>query len=277
MYECSPHAGQYRRYTDAQVAAFEAFKANASNPGDPYGTVPLSDPRYAGTFVHAGVAYPKSVFYGNGVYGPNKWQMYKMPIKASYCDAFHTACQHDYFCGSGDFWACKADYKAEELKRAAAAEAKALTAALAAFPAGIVAAVLNISDVTSQTAAALAQDLLAKENALAAQRAASSQRLAAANQAKDAAMSKAKQDKDAAMKKAKKEKEKDVAKAKGQLPTWAVALIIVLAVVFALICSVTCVIVQREKSGNPVFTAMDPTIKTDTKTTPPSATALSST
>jgi folate receptor len=40
----------------------------------------------------------------------NLWQMSKMPIKKSYCDAWYTACYNDYFCGSGDFWECDAHY-----------------------------------------------------------------------------------------------------------------------------------------------------------------------
>jgi len=36
----------------------------------------------------------------------NKWQMYKMPIKASYCNAWYDACFDDYFCGNGDFFSC---------------------------------------------------------------------------------------------------------------------------------------------------------------------------
>lgn len=113
MYECDPHSGEYRRYTDAEADAYEAFKAIDGNPGD-YAGLPADDPLYQGTFEHNGVTYNKILFRGNGVYGPNKWQMYQMPIKASYCDAFLTACANDYFCGDGDFWACSADWKVRE-------------------------------------------------------------------------------------------------------------------------------------------------------------------
>jgi hypothetical protein len=109
MYECDPHSGSYRRYTDGEADAFEAWVA-AGNPGD-YSFPPETDPIWQGTFEHNGNTYQKSVFRGNGVYGPNKWQMFEMPIKASYCDAFYTACKNDYFCGDGDFWACSADYR----------------------------------------------------------------------------------------------------------------------------------------------------------------------
>ena len=34
--------------------------------------------------------------------GHNPWEIYKMPIKASYCDAWFRACKHDMFCGKGE-------------------------------------------------------------------------------------------------------------------------------------------------------------------------------
>merc|ERR1711862_197773 len=60
----------------------------------------------------------------------NEWQMHGMPIKASYCDAWFTACRKDKFCASagGSFFSCAAVYKKidqvaelqEKLKRAEA-------------------------------------------------------------------------------------------------------------------------------------------------------------
>jgi len=43
----------------------------------------------------------------------NEWQMFKMPIKASYCDAWFTACRKDKFCasGGGSYFSCAAEYK----------------------------------------------------------------------------------------------------------------------------------------------------------------------
>lgn len=43
----------------------------------------------------------------------NEWQMSNMPIKASYCDAWFTACRNDKFCASdgGSFFSCAAEYK----------------------------------------------------------------------------------------------------------------------------------------------------------------------
>jgi len=40
----------------------------------------------------------------------NEWQLYKLPIRKSFCDSWYTACVNDYFCGEGDFFECEADY-----------------------------------------------------------------------------------------------------------------------------------------------------------------------
>eukprot|EP00043_Microstomoeca_roanoka_P029658 m.22659 g.22659 ORF g.22659 m.22659 type:complete len:283 (-) comp9352_c0_seq1:381-1229(-) len=46
----------------------------------------------------------------------NDWEVYKMPIKASYCDAWFTACRNDMFCSSdnGSFFSCAHEYKATD-------------------------------------------------------------------------------------------------------------------------------------------------------------------
>jgi folate receptor len=40
----------------------------------------------------------------------NEWQMFQMPIRKSYCDAWYDACRNDYFCGKGSFFECEAFY-----------------------------------------------------------------------------------------------------------------------------------------------------------------------
>jgi len=40
----------------------------------------------------------------------NQWQMYKMPIKKSFCNSWYDACANDYFCGGGSFFGCDAFY-----------------------------------------------------------------------------------------------------------------------------------------------------------------------
>lgn len=62
----------------------------------------------------------------------NEWQMSNMPIKASYCDAWFTACRKDKFCdsGGGSYFSCAAEYRevdglAELQARLTVAEAQA--------------------------------------------------------------------------------------------------------------------------------------------------------
>jgi len=43
--------------------------------------------------------------------GFNKWQMSKMPIKKSFCNAWYDACRADYFCDKGDYFSCQEYYK----------------------------------------------------------------------------------------------------------------------------------------------------------------------
>lgn len=58
----------------------------------------------------------------------NEWQLYKMPIKKSYCNAWYDACKNDYFCGKGSYFECEAFYwenqkEKEETEAALAAAA----------------------------------------------------------------------------------------------------------------------------------------------------------
>mmetsp|Transcript_24952 Transcript_24952/g.55363 ORF Transcript_24952/g.55363 Transcript_24952/m.55363 type:complete len:276 (+) Transcript_24952:560-1387(+) len=74
LYECDPTAGLYRRYSQAMVAADVA--ANGS------------------------------------MTWTNEWELYKMPIRASFCNAWYSACYDDLFCsvGGGDFFSCAMVY-----------------------------------------------------------------------------------------------------------------------------------------------------------------------
>lgn len=89
LYECDVTAGLYRKCSDAQVAA-------AGDDED--------DPCYH-----------------------NEWEMYKMPIKASYCDAWWQACRNDRFCGGagGNFFECESLYWEDLAEEEAAKKAKA--------------------------------------------------------------------------------------------------------------------------------------------------------
>jgi len=70
FYECEPAAGLYRKHLD-----------------------PQSHPEWA---KHEHVFDEES----------NAWQMYKMPIKKSFSDAWYEACKDDYFCVEGGFFKC---------------------------------------------------------------------------------------------------------------------------------------------------------------------------
>lgn len=90
LYECDVTAGLYRLCSDEQVQAAADNKEDECHQ--------------------------------------NTWQLYKMPIKASYCDAWYTACRHDRFCGGGDgkFSSCENLYQTNLEKQEAAAKVKAL-------------------------------------------------------------------------------------------------------------------------------------------------------
>jgi len=76
--------------------------------------------------VHLFQKYPSGALLhdrdGHEVHDPadeehNKWEIHRMPIKASYCNAFYEACKNDFFCGPGDFFQCaKVDPNAESNK-----------------------------------------------------------------------------------------------------------------------------------------------------------------
>merc|ERR1711971_854883 len=85
FYECDPNAGLFRKWNATEY-----------------------DPRcdaYA-------EAYDKAFATAQGC-DHNAWQMHKMPIKASYCDAWLTACAKDKFCAAndGDYFTCAKHYE----------------------------------------------------------------------------------------------------------------------------------------------------------------------
>jgi folate receptor len=106
FYECEPNAGNYRKYTDEQHAA-----CSADGVADG-ATVTLAS---GGNYTCVPGAW--------GGNDENKWQLYKMPIKASYADSWFRACGHDLFCGNGDYFACAGKYH-QHLEDEAAREAE---------------------------------------------------------------------------------------------------------------------------------------------------------
>jgi folate receptor len=105
FYECEPAAGLFRRYPDGLLHdrdGHEAYDAKCDMYSETY------DESYAETNCDM------------GFHGHNSWEIYKMPIKASYCDAWYLACRNDMFCGDGDYFSCAASYEqldAIELQR----------------------------------------------------------------------------------------------------------------------------------------------------------------
>lgn len=98
FYECDPNAGLYRKFNSS-----------------------VYDPRcdeYAKEYDAAHATANDCAH--------NAWQMHKMPIKASYCDAWFDACRNDKFCAhdGGDFFSCAAAYvSADEQAKVALEEA----------------------------------------------------------------------------------------------------------------------------------------------------------
>lgn len=86
FYECDPNAGLFRKWNAT------AYDGRCDSSSDQY------DEAFA---------------TANGC-AHNAWQMHKMPIKASYCDAWLTACAKDLFCSAdgGDYFSCAARYEA---------------------------------------------------------------------------------------------------------------------------------------------------------------------
>jgi folate receptor len=107
FYECEVAAGLYRKFTD------EMYNGCTT---DPYSYADNS--LLAGTDITLTAPAPdgSSVDNSDGTYTytctgyENTWQMYKMPIKASYCDAWYNACLEDSFCGDGDYFSCAQAY-----------------------------------------------------------------------------------------------------------------------------------------------------------------------
>ena len=105
FYECEVNAGLYRRFTDEQHAA-----CSATGVADG-ATVTLAS---GGSYTCV-----PSAWGGNA---ENKWELFEMPIKASFADAWHRACANDLFCGGGDFFECAGNYHEQLAADALAAE-----------------------------------------------------------------------------------------------------------------------------------------------------------
>jgi len=92
FYECDPNAGLFRKWNSTEYDP--RCDAYAAGYDEAYATAQGCD--------------------------HNTWQMHKMPIKASYCDAWLTACAKDKFCAAdgGDFFTCATHYEAFDFNAA---------------------------------------------------------------------------------------------------------------------------------------------------------------
>ena len=115
MYECDASMGAFRKYTDEEKALCKADGVAAGatvtkSDGSTYTCVKQSDENAENAWeIHqVGLTLTRNA-HPNPNPNPNPSQM---PIKASYADAFYRACANDYFCDSGSFWTCHAEYHA---------------------------------------------------------------------------------------------------------------------------------------------------------------------
>jgi len=185
FYECDVNAGIYRRFTDEQHALCGAAAVGA--------TVTLS----------SGETYTCIEQWGANA--ENQWELYKMPIRASYADAWYRACANDLFCGGGNYFECANDYHTQVAREEAIAR-----------------------EVEANRTAALAAELA---------------RLQEANRTATEAAELARL-----------EAEQSTGKSDEKLPTWAVIIIVVAGVLAILCCSFACIMMQKEKAGEPLFT-----------------------
>lgn len=143
FYECEVNAGLYRKYTDEQHTLCTAAGVAQG------ATVTLA----------SGASYTCTADpWSSTDNAENRWQMYQMPIKASFADAWYRACANDYFCGSGDYFACAGDYHAQLAAEAAEAAANATAAAAALV------AAQELADQEAAAAAAAASRASSLEN-----------------------------------------------------------------------------------------------------------------
>lgn len=128
FYECDVNAGLYRRFSDDQHAA-------CSNGTAVGASVVLAD----------GTPYTCTANWDNTENAENRWELLRMPIKASFADAWHRACSEDYFCGTGDFFQCAGDYHAQLESEAAAAALVAAKEPLPGWAAAVIAIVVVLA------------------------------------------------------------------------------------------------------------------------------------
>lgn len=97
MYECDPNAGYWRKYVEEGMPEL-------SNRTKYIGECNPNDERYYKD-AKDGEEYVAKNIEKCGKSGHNRWQLYKMPIKRSYCNSWYEACKNEIFCGR-DYFKC---------------------------------------------------------------------------------------------------------------------------------------------------------------------------
>jgi folate receptor len=221
FYECEPNAGLFRRFTDEQH------------------TLCTADGIADGAIVTLanGASYQcvASAWGGNE---ENRWELFRMPISAAYADAWYRACANDLFCGDGNYFGCSHDYHARLDAQTAEAAALAANCITNSSPACI--QYLADQAVTAARAVADAEAQLAVANA------ASATAVAALQNATDRLITANDEIRDL--------ESGSETSSKEDLPTWAIAVIVVVAVVATLLALSVAVMYTKEKKGEPIFT-----------------------
>jgi hypothetical protein len=153
FYECEPNAGHYRR-----------FQETTSINGQPVYDAKCD--AYSDTYDATDTVYHASNCDSDSPNGHNAWEMYQMPIKGAYCDAWYTACKNDLFCASasGDFFTCASEYKSYDFEAAQAvlqAEKSAVEEKLALSSSEATTARASLEDEQELTTAAIAGIIVA--------------------------------------------------------------------------------------------------------------------
>jgi len=215
FYECEVNAGLFRKFSDEQHDACSAVGVAQG------ATVTLaSGSNYT--------CVPDTWGPGNA---ENKWQMYKMPIKASFADAWYRACANDLSCGTGDYFSCAGDYHAQ-LENEAAIEAR-------------LASECETGRNSSAECVAHLVRLAAKAQAEAS----------TANADYEAALARA-EAAQAALDQATGEAAASSTSAASKIPTWGVVILVIGGVMLLVFLAIIVYMYSAEKKGKPVFTSM---------------------
>jgi len=88
FYECDPNVGLYRKFPEAVYDPRCDTKSNAFN----------------------------ATFAADAGCKHNSWEIHRLPIKASYCDAWFEACKEDFFCATegGNYFSCAMHWSAHD-------------------------------------------------------------------------------------------------------------------------------------------------------------------